>query len=421
MSCIATNWQRLIMVFLMTAMMGLIIPALMAAPIEAPQDKLTPSLLLARQNVGHPLISPVSFRNMDTFFPSETVAAKPGTPLPTATVSLQFPDFVLGGKSYNFADALKATNTNALLVMKDGTLVHESYYNGAGPESRFIAWSISKSITSILLGIAMHEGKIESLQDTTGKYVPEARGTVFEDVSLYHMLQMQAGTSYREMAKGQKADIYTLKDNSINTGLSRFTDTSVLNLTRTSKPGTQFNYSTLTASMLGRVVEEATSTSLARYTEEKLWKPAGMQLSAYWILDGEPGTGQAYGGGGFNASARDLARIGQMMLNGGSINNKQIVPAKWVAQSTHYERSEAVIPMENRGYQFQWRTFLNTKIYEAIGVYGQYVSVDPATNTVIVKLSSWPEKGGLQYELDNRDLFTAIRKNVASSQILERN
>lgn len=378
----------------------------------SPQKKS--DLITARQSVENYNIMPVTFRSMDAFFHKETVAATPGKPLSKATTPLDITAHI-AGKNMSLQEALTYTDTNALLVMKDGKIVYEQYLNGATAESRFIGWSISKSVTSILIGAALEAGYIKSLDDTVGQYVPEARGTVYENVSLYNMLMQRAGTSYTEIPTGDKVtDVQLLAEQSMIRGEKRFTDLSEVSISRVAKQGTKFNYSTLSSSFLGRVLEEATSMSLAAYTQKALWEPAGMQSSAYWLLDGEPGVGQAKAGGSFNATTRDFARIGQMMLDGGYINGKQVISNDWVRQSTVYTETEAVIPEEDRGYQHQWWTFMKTSIYEAIGIHGQYISIDPSTNTVIVKMSYWPDRGGLQYEIDNLALFDAIRMHVSN-------
>lgn len=383
-------------------------------PLKAENQDEKSNLVTARSSVENYNIMPVTFRSMDAFFHKETVAAGSGAPLPEAKASLDI-TVSIAGREMSLEEALVYTDTNALLVMKDGKIVYEQYLNGGTKESRFIGWSISKSVTSILLGAALEAGHIKSLEDTVGQYVPEARGTVYENVSLYDMLMQRAGTSYTEIPTGDKVtDVQKLATQSLFLGEKRFTDLSDVTITRAAEAGTTFNYSTLTSSFLGRVIEEATGMSLAAYTQKALWQPAGMQNHAYWLLDGKPGEGKAIGGASFNATARDFARIGQMMLNKGQINGKQVITKDWVKQSTVYTEKEAVIPEEDRGYQHQWWTFMKIPVYEAIGIHGQYISIDPSTNTVLVKMSYWPDRGGLQYEIDNLALFDAIRAHVSN-------
>jgi len=356
-------------------------------------------------------VSPVSFRAMDDFFETQGVGAQPGAPLPTDLQPLDF-TLELGGQTMGFQDALAHTDTNAILVIQNGAVVYEQYRNGAEPDSRFISWSMAKSFVSILVGAAVDAGHIASIEDPVEDYVPELRGTVFEGVSIRHMLMMRAGSSYREQRLMGQADVDTLAERSIIGNQGRFTDISVLDLTRKSAAGDVFNYSTLTASLLGRVVEGATGQTLAQYTETALWWPAGMQHSAYWMLDGAAPDGHAFGGGGFNATLRDYGRIGLMMLQDGRINGRQVLSREWVEVSTHHEGAEPVIPHSPRGYGYQWWTFLDTEIFEAVGIHGQFISVDPATNTVIVKLSYWPTRGSRDFAVQNHELLTAIRAEL---------
>ena len=212
------------------------------------------------------------------------------------------------------------------------------------------------------------------------------------------MLEMRAGTDYSERARVGTADVDVLAEQSLFTGQRRFTDFTSLEIERTSDPGESFNYSTLTTSILGRVLEEAYGLPLAEITESILWQPMGAQSDGFWMLDGEPPAGRAFAGGGFNAVARDYARLGLMVLQGGVIDGIRVVPEAWIAESTRYESDEPVWPGTPRGYGYQWWTFVGTRIHEAVGIHGQYISIDPDTDTVIVKLSYWPERGGGERE-----------------------
>lgn len=369
------------------------------------------NLVEVRRHVEDYTVSPVSFRSIDVFFDTAKITTAPAAPLEIATMPLDI-NIELNGEKMNLQQALTYTDTNALLVMHEGKIIYEQYKNGADKDSPFISWSMAKSITSILFGIALDAGHIKSLDDTVGTYLPALKDSVFGEVTLNNMLTQRAGTSYKEFKLLGTAEVDILADQSIFRGEKRFTDLSNIELSREAEQGKIFNYSTLTSTILGRVIEAATGKPLAQYTQEVLWQPAGMQNAASWMLDGQPGEGLAFAGGGFNASARDFARLGQMMLQGGKINDKQIVPQAWVAESTQYKGTEPVIANTPRGYGYQWWTFLNTEIFEAVGIHGQFISVDPKTNTVIVKMSYWPARGGGAYAKDNHALLTAIRAAV---------
>lgn len=367
----------------------------------------------ARRHSQDYSISPVSFRTMDAFFPTQTVATTPGEPLPVALKQLDFKT-ELSGALQSFEEGLKKTDTNAILVIHKGNIVYERYFNGADETSRFVSWSMSKSLISILIGTALEAGHIKSIDDTVDTYVSALKGTAFEGVSIRNMLSMRAATSYRErnFPLLGRSDLDLLIEKSLYQNEIHFTDFKMLDLKREHAPGETFNYSTLTSSLLGRVLEEATGKTLAEYTEQAVWKPSGMQSSAYWLLDGAPPRGRAFGGGGFNATLRDYGRLGLMMLQDGMIGGKKIVSKDWVNLSTQYKSLEPVLAKTPRGYKYHWWTLVGTEIFEAVGIHGQYISVDPKTETVIIKASYWPSRGGGKYFLEHIALFDAIRTAV---------
>ncbi|MCI4646085.1 MAG: beta-lactamase family protein [Hyphomonadaceae bacterium] len=366
----------------------------------------------ARSTVEAPERSAQTFQSIDEIYPVAVVAARPGAPLAEAPRALD-QTITLGGRSLSLEDALTETFTNAFLVMKDGEIVYERYFNGADAETQFIGWSISKSVTSILVGLALEDGAIASLDDPVELYLSELEGTAFEGATILNLLEMRGGTSYTEQSRSGPPSVNILANRALFQQQARFTDIADLGLERLHPPGEAFNYSTLTASLLGKVVESATGETLAAYMSRRLWQPAGMQDEAYWMLDGPPGEGDEFAGGGVNATARDFARLGQMMLDGGRVGDVQVVPEDWVAASTVHTREEPVIPGAPRGYGYMWWTFVGLDLFEAVGVHGQFISVDPVTNTVIVKLSYWPERGSGPRAMESHQLFTQVRAQLA--------
>lgn len=368
----------------------------------------------ARRAVETYPLSAVTFRAMDAFFPTVTVRrGERISALPQGAQALSGDTLVdLGDGAVTLERALRRTDTNALLVVKDGEIVYERYLNGSDASSRFIGWSMSKSIVSLLVGIAIDEGYIGGIDDVADRYWPPLRDTPFAGVTIRELLRMRAGVNYTEWKRFGTPDVDVLADQSLFRGERRFTDIGTLGLERDSEPGEQFNYSTLTTCIIGRIIEEATGVPLAEYTQEKLWKPGGMQSDGFWLLDGKPPEGRAFAGGGFNAVLRDFARLGLMVLQRGELDGVQVVPAGWIEESVRYDGTGPVLPRTPRGYGYQWWTFLGTNIHEAVGIHGQFISIDPDTNTVIVKTSYWPERGG--GERENLVLFTAIRDAVSA-------
>ena len=332
-------------------------------------------------------VSALAFREMDQLFTTRTVARSgPVWTLPRNDRAMDF-TYTWQGQTYAAGDFLERTFTNALLVMKDGRIVSETYRNKSSPDSRFIGWSMTKSITSVLIGCALEDGLIDSLDTPIADYLPELNGGAYEGVSIRQVMQMRSGADYEE--RYDFANPGTAASNHINAlvkNVSRFADVA-RTLPRIHEPGTFFQYKTIDTAVLGWLVERSTGMSVAAYTERCLWEPLGAESDAYYIMDGAPGVGREFSGAGFNATLRDYARFGQMVLDGGVADGRRIVSEDWILQSTRPSHAE-----DNRrgGYGLQWWTMGGSEAFAAIGLQGQYVYIDPETATVVVKLSYFP-------------------------------
>ncbi len=342
-----------------------------------------------RMNDGD--VNSFAFRNMDQLFTTRTVAHS-GAPwqLPKVERPMDF-TYSFNGKTHTAEEALERTYTNALLIMKDGRIVTEIYRNGMNERTRHMGWSMTKSVTSVLVGAALEEGLIASLDDQITRYLPELKGSGYEGVTVRQILQMRSGVDYEE--RYDFANPGVAASNHIDAlvkNVSRFADVA-RTLKRKSKPGEVFAYKTIDTAVLGWLIERVSGGTVAGYTARKLWEPLGAEADGYYIMDGAPGTGREFSGAGYNATLRDWARFGQMMLDGGVANGKRIVSADWVkvSQSPVGEEDDKL-----GGYGYQWWTMPNSPAFSAIGLQGQYVFVDPATRTVVVKLSYFPPQYG---------------------------
>ena len=354
-----------------------------------------PGLQAARAHLLDPPENMLTFRNMDQLFETRVVPiAGPVAVLARADAAL--PAFAAPGGAMAEDAWEDATYTNAMLVMRDGRIIHEDYRNNSSQTTHFISFSMAKSITSVLVGIALDKGLISSIDQPATAFVPELKGSGYDGVTIRQLLQMRSGVDYEERYDfGSHPSVAAqIFQNALVTNTARFADMAP-RLGRKWVPGSHFNYSTLDTSVLGWVLERATHQPLARFTTENLWEPMGMESYGFWLADGPPGVGRELNGMGFNATLRDFARLGQMMLDGGRFNGRQIVSAGWVRQST------AIIPFaahptkpeEQGGYGFQWWALDDSGAYTALGLQGQYIYVDPASRTVIVKLSYFPPEG----------------------------
>lgn len=334
-------------------------------------------------------VNALTFRSMDTLFTTRGVPRSGDVwRLPRNDRALDF-TYTFQGKQYRADDFLERTYTNALLVMKDGRIVSEIYRNASNERTKFMGWSMTKSITSMLIGCALEEGRIKSLDDPITDYLPELRKGGYRDVTIRQILQMRSGVDYEERydfaAPGAAA---TNHINALVKNISRFADPA-RTIRRAHPPGEVFQYKTIDTAVLGWLIERASGMSVAAYTARKLWEPLGMESDGFYIMDGQPGVGREFSGAGFNATLRDWGRIGLTMLNHGTGNGHHIVSPEWAAQST----APAAPEDAEGGYGFQWWTMPGSEAYSAIGLQGQYVFVDPATRTIVVKLSYFPPAG----------------------------
>ncbi|OYX92438.1 MAG: hypothetical protein B7Y74_12125, partial [Novosphingobium sp. 35-62-5] len=326
-------------------------------------------------------VNSFTFRNMDQLFTTRTVAHSGDVwTFPKVERPMDF-TYSFGGKTWTAEQALERTYTNALLIMKDGRIVTEIYRNGSNERTRFMGWSMTKSITSTLVGAALEEGLIASLDDQITRYLPELKGGGYDGVTIRQILQMRSGVDYEERYDFANPGIAASNHiNALVKNVARFADTA-RTIKRKSKPGEVFAYKTIDTAVLGWLIERVSGGSVAAYTARKLWEPLGTEADGFYIMDGQPGTGREFSGAGFNATLRDWARFGQMMLNDGMANGKRVVSADWVKAAQVPAGAEDGMM---GGYGYQWWTTPNSPAYAALGLQGQFVHIDPATRTVVV-------------------------------------
>lgn len=357
-------------------------PTALAQPSQA--------LIDARQHMLDADINTLTFRSMEMLFDSYRVSnGGPVWPLESQLAPLDF-TYTFEGKTYPAEDFPERTYTNAILIAKRDEIVFERYLNNTNESSHFISMSVAKSITSILIGMAIEDGYIASVDDPIVKYVPELKDGAYNGVTIRQALMMRSGADWDERYDfGKESPMRQLHEAAVVENRIRFVEPA-LTIKPAHRPGEVFNYSTVETGVLGWVLARAVDRPLPDYMAQRWWKPAGMQSYGFWISDGPPGVGRAINGMGFNAVLRDYARVGLMMLHGGMANGRRLVSPEWVAESTTPTGTEPVAPGSTRGYQYQWWTLTDSDAYMALGLQGQYIYVDPSTQTVVVKLSYFP-------------------------------
>ncbi|MFT4955085.1 MAG: CubicO group peptidase (beta-lactamase class C family) [Brevundimonas sp.] len=316
------------------------------------------------------------FRAMDRITPHRTVAAggevralPPGAPLDLEVDAFMETEKVAG-----------------LLVLQDGRVRLERYGLGFGPDGRWTSFSVAKSLTSTLVGAAIADDHIESLQTPITRYLPELAGGAYDGVTVRQLLTMTSGVAWNEDYGDPDSDVARFFEPRETGGMDP-TLHYMRGLTRAAEPGTRWHYSTGETNLVGLLISRATGRTLADYLSQTIWRPYGMERDAAWMVDE---AGQEPGGCCLTASLRDWGRVGQLVLEDGVIDGDSIVPAGWFAEAT---RKQADIDDPGRGYGFQWWTRDDGR-FEAYGIFGQTIHIDPERRLVVVILSAWPTATG---------------------------
>ncbi|GAB3270366.1 serine hydrolase domain-containing protein [Parahaliea aestuarii] len=354
-----------------------------------------------------------NFRHMERFVPTSVMppSSNPWR-LGAADNSLSYSgDFL--GEDTSLEDFIELSDTSALLVIKDGKVIYEQYRHGDSVDSLHTSFSVAKSFTSALLGIALAEGKIDSLDDPIRKYLPQLDSPTFDNVTIKHVLQMSSGVRFDETYTDPESDI-----NRMTTLVPPMTYLEYINtLDREHPPGTYNHYASINTQLLGILLVRVTGESLTEYMNSRLWQPLGMENRGLWTLDGE---GQELAMGGLAASARDYAKLGLLYLNDGKRGDQRILPEGWV-QASVTPNEPHLMPGENpasssvSGYQYQWWTPRNWDgDYLARGIWGQNIYVHPGNRVVIVKLAADQKNFDPRYKLAYIDYLQDIAQSLGA-------
>ncbi len=274
----------------------------------------------------------------------------------------------------------------AIVVLHNGKIRLETYGLEFNDKGRWTSFSVAKSLTSTLVGAAIQDGHIESLDEPVSKYIPDLAGSAYDDVTIQQLLTMTSGVRWIEDYDDPTSDVALFNTHVSEDGSSNLVS-YMKGLPRAHPAGQVWNYSTGETNLIGVLVIEATGKTLSDYLAEKIWAPYGMAQDATWLLN-EDGT--EISGCCIQATTRDFARFGQFMLDGAAINGESIVPEGWVEQATV---KQVGIGSPGFGYGFQWWTYDNGA-YAADGIFGQGIFIDPSRNLVIATNSSWSSAMG---------------------------
>jgi CubicO group peptidase (beta-lactamase class C family) len=354
-----------------------------------------------------PALAIATFRNIDRLFPTRAIAPSTSPrPLPAAAHPLGPVEFTDRGTRYSLDDYVRLNRVTGMLVLSDGRVALERYEHGNSPATRWMSMSVAKSITSTLIGAAVRDGRIASLDDSVTRYVPALAGSAYAGASIRDVLMMSSGVKWIETYTDPTSDRRQLLEAQIaqRPGAAL---ALMAKLPRAAAPGTRNNYSTGETQVAGEIVRGAVGKPLAVYLSERIWQKAGMESEARWWLDSPNGT--EIGGSGISATLRDYARFGQFMLEEGIVRGERILPDGWVRDAGSPTTLRDGTPL---AYGYMWWTAStlasqHDRAFSAQGIHGQFVYINPAQRVVIVVWSAQPKPTGGAV-IDDEVVFDAV-------------
>ena len=361
---------------------------------------------------GHltPDLAVSTFRNIDRLFPVRTIEAGDSPrALPEAPQDLPtMVSFEIEGQAYDLYDFLALDNVTGLIVLKDGAVVYETYQRGNTPQTRWMSMSVAKSITSTLVGAAIRDGHIGSVDDMVVDYVPGLKGSAYDGVSILDILHMASGVEWNETYTDPQSDRRDLLRAQIAQQPGAAMKVMAA-LPRAAEPGTQHTYSTGETQVLAEILRGAVGKPLADYLSETIWQPYGMEADATWWLDSPDGV--EIGGSGLSATLRDFARFGQFFLEGGVIDGTPVLPDGWTEDAGKPQTLKDGSVIE---YGLMWwpgwtEPSIADKAFAAIGIQGQNIYINPAKNIVIATHMAQPKPVGKE-PIDPLVFFDAVAK-----------
>ncbi|QEX24224.1 hypothetical protein FRZ61_41650 [Hypericibacter adhaerens] len=345
---------------------------------------------------------PVINRSRDRYFPIRTITRGTGIhPLPRHPQALDL-TVPLQRRTVGLEEFMAAGRTAGLLILKDGRIAHESYRLGTDEQSRWHSYSVGKSVVSTLIGAAIHQGHIGSVEDPVTDYLPILRGSAYEGTTIRHLLQMSSGVFWEEGYRNGQSVFARMYD-AIREGRDGGILEVMRGLPRVAEPGSKFQYKTGETHVLGEILHAATGRRLSDYLSERIWSRFGMESDGFWCL--ESAGGQESGGGACNFTLRDYGRFGLFILADGIAGGERILPEGWVEEASHprrdspqsdYGQIEKGWPL---GYGYQWWSFPAGKqalenhdgAFTGIGIFGQFLYINPKERVVIVHWGCWPD------------------------------
>lgn len=358
------------------------------------------------------LLLPVDATTVIVILPTQVVRANPAAPpLPELRMDLSQLTYEVNGRTRTVEQYMQSGQTNAIGFMHNGKFIYDHYQNGYNDKTRAHMWSVTKSVTTALVGIAVQEGLVDSVYDPISKYIPESAGTVWDGVTVEDLLQMESGTYWVDVPVHQPEQLVLMGfDFHTNGAYGMTRDEYLLNLTRVSEPGDFVRYNSGDCQMLAWLIEEVYGRPYAEVLSEKIWQPGGMQDDALVMVDR---LGNTFASMGLMATTRDMLRFGEIFRNGGrSVDGTQIVSEEWIAASTNYDKANGGA---SRGYMWPPWGGADSGNYNAVGYAHQRVVVAPTMNLIGARFGNDPSDtiGPKEWDAVLRAVGNFLEESVA--------
>ncbi|MGZ6037931.1 MAG: serine hydrolase domain-containing protein [Phenylobacterium sp.] len=344
------------------------------------------------------------FRDIEHIYKTHTIRRGSKVhPLPVAAHQID-PTFSYDGKTWTIDAYMKAYRVSGLLVLKDGKIVLEKYALGRKPSDRWTSFSVAKSVTSTLVGAAIQDGKIKSINALVTDYIPELKGSAYEGVTVRQMLMMSSGVKWNEDYVDPNSDVAKAGNKVTEPGVNPMVS-YLRKLPREHAPGAAWHYNTGETDLVGVLVSKATGESLAQYASEKIWKPYGMERDAVWMVD--PGD-QERGGCCISMTLRDYGRVGLFIAGDGMADGKRVTPQGYIADATRKEIDNGTPTEPGLGYGYFW-WMVGGDAYSGIGIFGQSVTLFPTDHLIIVQNAAWPKPTGKELSAARAAMWQGVR------------
>lgn len=373
--------------------------ALSAAPALQAREKPQPADVLIWPQARRA----VEFRQMEKVFPHARVV-RSSHPAPLLRGDLIAPRIILDGQFVPVGQFMARDQSVGLLVLQNGRIRLEAYADGFRPGDHWAGFSLTKSVSSALIGAAIRDGRIGGLDDAVTHYLPGLTGSAYDGVKLRHLLSMTSGAAWSENYLDPASDVARMYSTPADPGFDPIVS-YMRHLKRASPPGSQWLYKTGETDLVGMLLIQATGEPLANYLSRRIWQKIGMESDGWWMINERK---DSPGGCCLSASLRDWGRFGEFIRRGGMVGGQALLDPAYLRAAT-----SAQIATGRAGQSYGYLWWINADgSYDARGIFGQLIHIDPRRNMVVVALAAWDTPGDGAHAARRAALLSAIEAAV---------